>query len=121
MIRSRFYLQKLSLARTRASPAARVLDDARDVPERSLIESVYGVDLSKCRVIVTEFKLPIDATTYRGSPESLFPMKPGQTFRLGFLINDNDEPGTDLQHYLVWPAIYSNFGPVEDGALAVLE
>ncbi len=62
-----------------------------------------------------------DPTTYRGSVKSLFPMKPGQTFRLGFLINDNDEPGSDIQHYLVWPATYSNFGPVEDGALAVLE
>ena len=123
VLRSRFYAQKLDalLDPAQTPRSIRVLDDARDVPERLLIESVYGVDLSKCRVIVTEFKLPIDATTYRGSPESLIPMKPGQTFRLGLLINDNDEPGTDLQHYLVWPATYSNFGPVEDGALAVLE
>jgi Right handed beta helix region len=123
VIRSRFYVQKLDslLDPAQAPRSIQVLDDASGVPERALIESVYGVDLARCRVIVTEFKLPIDATTYQGSPESLFPMKPGQTFRLGFLINDNDEPGTDLQHYLVWPATYSNFGPVEDGALAVLE
>ena len=72
-------------------------------------------------VIVTECKLPIDATTYKDAVKDLFPLKPGQTFRLGVLINDNDDPGTDVQNYLVWPATYGNFNPIDDMATAVLE
>ena len=45
----------------------------------------------------------------------------GASSGLGFLINDNDDPGTDVQNYLVWPATYGNFNPVEDAAIAVLE
>jgi hypothetical protein len=99
----------------------KVLEDARDVPERRLIESIYGVDMARSPVIVTECKLPIDATSYKDSVKDLFPLKPGQTFRLGVLINDNDNPGTDVQNYLVWPATYGNFNPVDDMAIAVLE
>jgi hypothetical protein len=79
------------------------------------------VDLSDCKVIVTEFKLPIDRVTYRGSEGSLFPVRPGASFWLGFLICDNDVPGTDVQDLLVWPASYGTFGPKEDGARAVFE
>ena len=71
-----------------------------------------------------EFKLPIDAVTYKDSLAELKPLTPwgpGREFWLGFLINDNDEPGTDVQEYLVWPPTYNNFGPVSDGARAILE
>jgi hypothetical protein len=124
--RNRFYYANLGLAlpESHAPRVIKVLDNARAVEERKLIEDVYGVDLSANRVIVTEFKLPIDATTYRDSPDALkaiTPWRSGMEFWLGFLINDNDEPGTDQQNYLVWPATYGNFNPVEDGARAVLE
>ena len=121
--RNRFYFQKLDwlIPATHAPRVVKVLKDAKDVTERGLIESVFGVDLSACRVIVSEMKLPITAQTYEGSPESLFPFQSGQSFRIGFLINDNDDPGSDVQNYLVWPASYGNFNPVEDSAIAVLE
>ena len=123
LIRSRFYFAKLDyLVPPEVAPRiVKILDDARSVPERELIESVYGVEMADCRVIVTEFKLPIDERTYKDSLKELFPLKPGQAFRIGFLINDNDDPGTDVQNYLVWPATYGTFNPVEDGAIAVLE
>ena len=54
----------------------KVLDNARDLPERKLIESVYGVDMSDCKVIVTEFKLPIDERTYKGDEKAMLPMRP---------------------------------------------
>jgi hypothetical protein len=79
------------------------------------------VDLSACKVIVTEFKLPIDKVTYRGSEASVFPVRSGASFSLGFLICDNDVPGTDVQDLLVWPASYGTFQPKEDGALGVFE
>ncbi len=121
--RSRFYFQKLDwlIPATQAPRVVKVLKDAKDVSERTLIESVFGLDLSACRVIVSEVKLPINAQTYQGSPESLVSLQPGQTFRIGFLINDNDDPGSDVQNYLVWPASYGNFNPVEDSAIAELE
>ena len=123
MIRRRFFanhLQELTDAR-HAPRSIKVLDNAKDVPERALIETAYGIDMSDCKVIVTEFKLPIDKETYRGSEESVFAVRPGATFWLGFLIGDNDVPGTDVQDLLVWPASYGTFQPREDGALAIFE
>jgi hypothetical protein len=99
----------------------RVLDNARDVPERKLIESVYGVDMSACKVIVTEFKLPIDERTYKGDEKAMLPMHAGGKFRLGFMIDTNDQPGTDVQNFELWPATYGTFNPPETMAEAVLE
>jgi hypothetical protein len=126
VLRNRFAYNNLAWAMpaTHVPRSIRVLDDARSVEERGLIEAAYGIDMSGCRVLVAEFKLPIDATTYKDSPkelEALSPWGPGREFWLGFLINDNDEPGTDVQNFLNWPATYNNFGPVELGARAVLE
>jgi hypothetical protein len=123
VVRSRFFDAKLDLLipPDQAPRVVKVLDDARAVSERTLIESVYGVDMADCPVIVTELKLPIDDQTYRDASSDLFPLHSGQTFRLGFLINDSDAPGTDVPSYLVWPATYGSFNPVEDAAMAVIE
>jgi hypothetical protein len=126
VLRNRFFYEKLSWAMpaSHVPRSIRVLDDARSVEERGLIEAPYGIDMSGCRVIVAEFKLPIDATTYKDSLkelEALSPWGPGREFWLGFLVNDNDDPGTDVQNFLKWPATYDNFGPVELGARAILE
>lgn len=124
--RNRFYFQNVAWAmpESHVPRVMKVLDDARDVAERDLIEGVYGLDMSKSRVTVIEMKLPIDATTYKDSPKELkeiAPLGPGREFWIGFLVNDNDEPGTDVQDYLTWPPGYTNFGPVDDGARAILE
>jgi hypothetical protein len=97
------------------------LKDAHAVPERRLIESIYGIDLAGSPVIVTECKLPIDPTTYKDATQDLFPLKPGQTFRFGFVINDGDDPGAGVPNFLVWPATYGDFNPIDDTAIAVLE
>jgi hypothetical protein len=123
VLRQRYYYQNLDflIPPSDASRIIQVLKDARGVPERRLIESIYGVDMAKSPVIVAECKLPIDAATYRDSLAELFPLKPGQAFRLGVVVNDNDQPGSDVHNYLVWPATYGNFNPVDDMAIAVLE
>ncbi len=123
LYRERFFETKLAqlLPADHAPRVIKVLDDARDVPERKLIESVYGEDLSDCKVTISEFKLPIDEETYAGSTKSLFPVAPGKSFWLGFMIDDNDEPGTDVQRLMVWPATYGTFSPAEDGALATFD
>jgi parallel beta-helix repeat protein len=126
VFRNRFFFGKVDwkMPEDHVPRSIRVLDDARDVPERELIEDVYGVDLRGSRVIVIEFKLPIDEITYKDSLKELkdiTPWGPGREFWLGFLINDNDVPGTTVQNFLVWPATYNNFGPKEDGARAILE
>ncbi len=126
VLRNRFFFQKLNWAmpESQVPRVMKVLDHARDVPERDLIEGVYGLDMSGSRVNVIEFKLPIDAVTYKDSEKEwkeITPWGPGREFWLGLLINDNDEPGTDVQDFLVWPPSYNNFGPVGDGARAVLE
>ena len=98
-----------------------VLPNARDVSERQLIESIYGEDMSDCKVIVTEFKLPIDKTTYEGAEDSIFPVRSGNGMWIGMAIDDNDVPGSDTQKMLVWPATYNTFGVKEVGAYAVFE
>jgi len=59
-----------------------------------------GVDLSVCKVPVTEFKLPLDRVTYRRAAESLFAVRPGASFWLGIQIGDNDVPGADIEDVL---------------------
>ncbi len=123
MIRRRFFFNKLQdLTPAEHAPrVVRVLDNAKAVTERKLIEAVHGLDMSDCKVIVTEFKLPIDKVTYRGAEEAIFPVRSGASFWLGMMIDDNDTPGTDVQDVLVWPSSYGTFQPKEDGALAVFE
>ena len=99
----------------------KVLDSARDVSERKIIEGVYGIDMSACKVIVTELKIPIDAASFTPKPDWVFPVAPGKSTWIGFLIDDNDEPGSDVQHYMFWPATYGTFQPKEDSALAIFD
>jgi len=122
IIRERFFYTKLAklLTADHAPRMVKILDSARDVSERGMIESVYGVDLSADKVIVTEFKLPMDAVTYEGAEGDVPKMTPGSSFWLGFMIDDNNQPGADLQNLMVWPATYGTFNPPEDGAKAIL-
>ncbi len=122
IIRQRFYFSKFEklLPVDHAPRVIKVLDNAKEVSERAMIESVYGVDLSPDKVIVTEFKLPMDAVTYEGDEKVAPAMTPGSFFWLGFMIDNNDQPGADLQNLMVWPATYGTFNPPEDGAKAVL-
>ena len=111
---------------TRLTPASaprmvKVLDNARDVEERHMIEAIYGEDMSDCKVIIYEFKLPIDKETYKGGEDRIFSLEPGKSFWLGFMIDDNDQPGADIQNFLLWPATYATFVPKELGAIATCE
>jgi hypothetical protein len=123
IIRRRFFFNKLEkkFAPEQAPRWVEVLPNAKDVSERQLIESIYGQDMADCRVIVTEFKLPIDKATYQDSEESIFPVRSGSGVWLGLMIDDNDVAGSDNQKMLVWPATYNTFGVKEDGAYAVFE
>jgi len=98
-----------------------VYDSPKDIPERSMIEDNYGVDLSKDKVLVMEYKLPIDEITYAGDPGAIFPMASGKTAWIGFMIDDNDVPGTDGQRCMVWPANYNTFAGKEVSALCTFE
>jgi hypothetical protein len=99
----------------------RVLADAEAVPERAALENLYGVDLSKAKVIVTEFVLPIDKPLYVSAEADIIPLKPGSQFWIGFFLDDNDHPYTDVQALSGWPATFGMFSPKEEGAIAVCE
>ena len=99
----------------------KVLDTADEVSERQLIESIFGVNLRSNKVHIYETKIPMDAKTYAGRPEARFDLKSGQQFWLGFLIDDNDQPGTDMQNFLLWPTTYGTFSAKETGAIGILE
>ncbi len=123
IIRQRFAagnLEKL-LDKQKAPRCIVLRDSAADISERGLIEAIYGIDMSDCRVMITEFMLPMDADTYSGTEKDMVEVAPGKTFRLGFMVDDNHTYGADLQDFMVWPATYATFNPPEDGALAVFE
>jgi hypothetical protein len=101
-----------------APRAIKVLDYAKDIPERAQIEETTGVDLAKSKVIITEFKLPMQAVWENKLP---IKMESGAEFWFGFFIDDNDAPGTDIQKAYAWPVTYAAFGTPEQGARAVLE
>ena len=46
---------------------------------------------------------------------------PGKSFWIGFFIDDNDHPFTDVQELIAWPATFGMFSPKEEGAVAVCE
>jgi hypothetical protein len=123
ILRDRFYNMPPGkyLDPAKAPRKITVLDNAKDISERKIIESIYGVDLSKSKVIVTEFMVPLTPETYEGDPKAVPDTKPGSTMYIGFLIDDNDSPGGDVQKYIPWPATYGTFSGKESGALATFE
>lgn len=119
LYREQFLMNKdLNLDPAKAPRVIKVLDNARDVEERKLIENSYGVDLSNSKVIITEFKIPVDYA-WDGRPP--MEMKSGNGFWLGLFIDDNDTPGLDDQRAYPWPATFAAFGNPDQGAWAVLE
>ena len=123
IVRRRFFFQNLTkLIPAEVAPrAVRVLNDVRDLPERVLMESVTGEDLSRSKAILYEFRMPVDERSYEGSTQSIFPVEPGKGFWFGLMISDNDTPGADVQDYAVWPPSFGSFEVKERGAWAVFE
>jgi len=123
IVRRRFFGGKLDkvLPADHCPARVTVYDSPKDIPERSIIEDNYGVDLSRCKVLVMEYKLPIDAVTYDGDLTAKFPVASGKSTWIGFMLDDNDNPGTDYQHCLVWPANYNTFADKEVAAYCTFE
>ena len=122
VFRDRFYVTNFNKVYTaeEVPRSIRVLDNASEVEERKLIESIYGVDLAKSKIIVTEFKLPM-AKAFEGDPKSGPTGKSGDTMWIGIMLDDNDVPGSDVQDLLVYPATYGTFALKERGCLATFE
>ena len=121
--RRRFYFGNLAmvLPADHCPTKVTVYDSPKDIPERKMIEDNYGVDLSKDKVLVMEYKIPIDEITYVGDTKALFPVASGKTAWIGFMIDDNDIPGTDGQRLMIWPANYSTFAGKEVSAYCTFE
>lgn len=131
LFRDRWFSPKLCIALD-AQVAPRkiaLLNDAQQVEERKVIENIYGVDLANSPVIVFEFKLPMQAVYNQDQAfnkemnlaEHRVEMTSGSTFRLGFTINDSDQPGADIQKVLMWPASYHTWAALDHHAEATLE
>ena len=56
-----------------------------------------------------------------GAEQDVFPLGPGKSFWIGFFVDDNDTPYTDVQRFLQWPATFGMFNPPEDGARVICE
>jgi len=100
-----------------------VLDNAKGVEERSLLEAAYGVDMSGCKVIVTEFVLTPETTANMGTNKDIPQMEfgSGKSFLVGFMITDGDVPGEDTVKYITWPIMYGTFYFSECFATATFE
>ena len=119
--RDGWFLKAKELDPAQAPRVVKVFENARDIPERALIEQIYGVDLSASKVILTEFKVPLDDATFEGRPEAKPAATSGSTMCLGLGIDDNDAPGADLQKMMVWPATYNTFADKSASAVVVFE
>jgi len=121
--RKRFFMKEnLDLPADVAPRVIKVLDNAAAVSERKMIEAATGEDLSQAKVIVMEFKLPIDKRVYVGAEKDVFSLESGKGFWLGLCLDDNDTPGLGgAQKSEVWPASFGTFMPKEDGVWAVFE
>jgi hypothetical protein len=122
-LRNRFFFQTMDLYLdpARAPRVIKKFATAADIPERQYIESVYGVDLSKSPGYIIELKLPLDESTYKGDEKIVPAVAPGKWFWLGFMLNDNDMPGTDVQNFIFWPGSFGIFNPAETGPRAFFE
>ena len=122
-MRNRFYFKNLDLDLdpAKAPRIVQTFDSAKEIPERQYIEGIYGVDLSQSPGYVIEFKLPLNETTYQGDEKIIPSAESGKWFWLGFMLNDNDAPGTDVQNFISWPATFGMFNPPESGAKAIFE
>lgn len=124
IIRQRFFGGKNSDAvlDPKHSPVVvKTLENSADVSERSFIENAYGIDLKNAKAIIYEFRLPIDEITYKPDTKAIIDLKSGAAFRIGFMIDDNDNPGADLQNFIPWPPSFGVFSDKDTGAKAILE
>ena len=122
--RNRFFskVDQVYFPSSHAPCIVKVLDDAKGVPEREVLEHLYGEDLSKAKVIVTEFKIPMDKVTYAQAEADVPQLGPGKTFYVNFFVDDNDKAYNDVQQtVLIWPTGSSMFGAKEEVALATCE
>ena len=97
-----------------------VLDNARDVEERKMLEASRGVDMSGCKVMIVEFTLTQPAIDgMLGGSQMEFGS--GKSFLVGFSINDGDVPGADTMNLITWPVMYGTFSRAEAFATATFE
>ena len=100
----------------------KVLNSTDLPPELKLMEGIAGVDMSDLKIELFEAKLPIDAITYTTDfKDALWEVKAGQQFWLNYLIDDNDEPGSEQMRFISWPPGSGTFMPKENGMLAILD
>jgi len=96
-----------------------LLDNAKDVEERKMLEAARGLDMSGCKVMVIEFTLTPDAIAGMAGRKMEFGS--GKSFLVGFSINDGDVPGADLMNIITWPVMYGTFSRAEGFATATFE
>ncbi len=119
LYREQFLMKKeLLLEEAKAPRVIKVLENARDVEERKIIENMTGVDLSGVKVLLLEFVIPM-SYAWGGKPP--VEMKSGTEFWMGMFLDDNDIPGADEQRAYPWPVTFAAFGNPDQGAKAKLE
>ena len=121
VVRDGWFLKAKLLDPAIAPRSITVLNDAGSISERKIIEDIYNVDLSQCKVIVTEFKIALDDEMFAERMKEKPQGTSGTSFYLGIAIDDNDQPGADLQRVLVWPATYGTFMDKTTSAQVMLE
>ena len=121
ILRDRFFGESRLLTPEEAPRVIKVLDSAADVPERRLLEAASGADMSRCKVMIVEFKLGKEALANL-PPDRAVVFQPGKTFLLGIMLNHNDLPGSDTMSFMAgWPTMYGAFSRDADLATAVIE
>jgi len=111
VIRDGWFLQAKSLSSDDAQRKITVYEDASSITEKKILEDIYGIDMSDCYAVVSEFVIPLNDDTFSADGRSVdrVIVKSGGSFHLGIAIDDNDAPGADIQKMFVWPSTYITF------------
>jgi len=118
--RDRFFESRSGFLTAEQSPRKiTLLDNAKDVEERKMLEAARGVDMSGCKVMVIEFTLTPEAIADMNGAKMEFGS--GKSFLVGFMVNDGDIPGADLMNIITWPVMYGTFSREEGFATATFE
>jgi len=122
VLRERFALPKFTrvFSPEEMPRSIKVQQNAKDLPERKFIEDLYGVDLASAKAVITEFRVPLKLL-FEDDPQAQVTGISGDAIWLGFMVNDNDMPGSDTQDLIVYPATYNTFATKERGIRASLE
>jgi|GEM_PF-3015983 len=123
VVRDGWFFAQIFLSEEDAPRNITVYDDATLITERKILEDIYNIDMSDCKVTVTEFVAPLNPSMFDTNQRrpNMPKVRSGESFYLGIAIDENDWPGADYQKMFCWPPTYNTFADKDVSGLVTFE